>query len=133
MRAALLGGIGIGAASVVLAAVLALDIDLAGSGVLPGGPVVGVVGWVGLAALVLALFTAAGRWTPSSAGCGALQGRAARASRRPGRGGVPRRDGGVRRDRHVAAVPLVIPALGCVALAIVAVPERPSRRRDPIA
>src|SRR4029453_9182114 len=36
-RDSLLGGIGVGAASVVVAAVLALDIDLAGSGVVPGG------------------------------------------------------------------------------------------------
>ena len=130
VRAGLVGGIGIGAASVVIAAVLALDIDLASSGVLPGGALVGVVGWVGLAALALALFTAAGRWTPGSGWLGALK-------------GVP---GAVREDPVGAAylvatavfagvvtwqlLPLVIPALGCVALAIVAVPERPRRRRD---
>ena len=129
VRASLLGGVGIGAASVVLAAVLALDIDLAGSGVLPGGPIVGVVGWLGLAALVLALFTAAGRWSPKVGWLGALR-------------GVP---GAVREDPAGAAylvatgvfaavvtwqlVPLVIPALGCIALAIVAVPERPRRTR----
>jgi len=129
VRASLLGGVGIGAASVVLAAVLALDIDLAGSGVLPGGPIVGVVGWLGLAALVLALFTAAGRWSPKAGWLGAFR-------------GVPR---AVREDPAGAAyvvatgvfaavvtwqlVPLVIPALGCIALAIVAVPERPRRTR----
>ena len=129
VRASLLGGVGIGAASVVLAAVLALDIDLAGSGVLPGGPIVGVVGWLGLAALVLALFTAAGRWSPRVGWLGAFR-------------GVPR---AVREDPAGAAylvatgvfaavvtwqlVPLVIPALGCIALAIVAVPERPRRTR----
>lgn len=129
-RDALLGGTGIGAASAVIAAVLALDIDLAGSGVLPGGPVVAVVGWVGLAALVLALFVAAGRWSPKVGWLGALT-------------GVP---GAVRADLAGAAylvatgvfagvvtwqlAPLVIPALGCIALAIVAVPERPRRSRD---
>jgi len=129
VRASLLGGVGIGAASVVLAAVLALDIDLAGSGVLPGGPIVGVVGWLGLAALALALFTAAGRWSPNVGWLGAFR-------------GVPR---AVREDPAGAAylvatgvfaavvtwqlVPLVIPALGCIALAIVAVPERPRRTR----
>jgi len=129
VRASLLGGVGIGAASVVLAAVLALDIDLAGSGVLPGGPIVGVVGWLGLAALVLALFTAAGRWSPRVGWLGAFR-------------GVPR---AVREDPAGAAylvatgvfaavvtwqlVPLVIPALGCIALAVVAVPERPRRTR----
>ena len=129
VRASILGGIGVGAASVVVALVLVLDIDLASTGMLPGGPVVGVVGWVGLAVLVLMLFTAAGRWTPDSGWLGALR-------------GVP---GAVRADPPGAVylvatagfaavvtwqlIPLVIPALGCVALAIVAVPERPRRSR----
>jgi hypothetical protein len=129
VRTGLVGGIGIGAASLVLAAVLALDIDLAGSGVLPGGPVVAAVGWAGLAALALAVFTAAGRWTPGGGWLGALR-------------EVP---AAVRQDPAGAAylvatavfagivtwqlLPLVIPALGCVALAIVAVPERPRRRQ----
>jgi len=129
VRGALLGGIALGVASVVVAAVLALDIDLASTGVLPGGPVVGVVGWVGLAALVIALFTAAGRWTPQLGWLEALRAVT----------------GAVRDDPAGAAyfaatavfagvvtwqlLPLVIPALGCVALAIVAVPERPRRDR----
>ncbi|MDR6904911.1 hypothetical protein J2X63_000597 [Agromyces sp. 3263] len=127
VRASFVGGIGVGVASVVAAAVLALDVDLAASGVLPGGPVVGIVGWLGLAALALALFVAAGRWTPELGWLGALK-------------GVP---AAVRQDPAGAAylvatavfagvvtwqlVPLVIPALGCIALAIVAVPERPRR------
>ncbi|WP_448003573.1 DUF624 domain-containing protein [Agromyces bauzanensis] len=130
VRAALVGGIGIGAAFVVLAAVLALDIDLASTGALPGGPVIGVVGWAGLAALVLVLFTAAGRWTPQLGWLGAVR-------------ETPRV---IRADLVGAAyllatavfaavvtwqlAPLVVPALGCVALAIVAAPERPRRGRD---
>ena len=129
VRAALLGGIGIGAASLVAATVLLLDIDLASTGVLPGGPVVGIIGWLGLAALVLALFSAAGHWSPQLGWLGALR-------------AVP---GGLRADPAGAAYllataafagivtwqlfPLLIPALGCVALAIVAVPERPRRAR----
>lgn len=129
VRASLFGGVGIGAASVVLAVVLALDIDLAGTGLLPGGPLVGAVGWLGLAALVLVLFTAAGRWSPRLGWLGALKGTPA----------------AIRDDLAGAAylvatgvfagvvtwqlVPLVIPALGCIALAIVAVPERPRRPR----
>jgi len=128
VRTGLLGGVGIGAASVVIVAVLALDIDLARTGMLPGGPIVGVVGWVGLAALALVLFTAAGRWSPRLGWLGALK-------------GVPAvvRDDPAGTAYLVATaafavvvtwqlVPLVIPALGCVALAIVAVPERPGRR-----
>lgn len=133
VRAALAGGIGVGAASVVLALVLLLDLDLAASGALPGGPLIAVVGWVGLAALVLALFTASGRWTPETGWLAAVK-------------SVP---GAVGADPAGAAYllatalfagvvtwqlfPLVIPALGCVALAIVAVPERPrARRRDDV-
>ncbi len=82
VRASLLGGVGIGAASVVLAAVLALDIDLAGSGVLPGGPIVGVVGWVGLAALVLALFTRGRPLVAEGGLAGRAQGRAPQRSAR---------------------------------------------------
>lgn len=130
VRAALVGGIGVGAASLVVAVVLALDVDLASTGVLPGGPVVAVVGWVGLAVLALALLTASGRWTPGRGWLGALK-------------EVP---GAVREDPVGAAylvatgvfavvvtwqlLPLVIPALGCVALAVMAVPERPRRGRD---
>ncbi|WP_438854225.1 hypothetical protein [Agromyces sp. M3QZ16-3] len=133
LRAGLLGGIGVGGASAVVVLVLLLDIDLANSGALPGGPVVAAVGWLGLAALALALFTAAGLWTPNLGWLGALR-------------AVPRAVAGdpVGAAYLVASAgfavvvtwqlfPLVVPALGCVALAIVAVPERPRRRhRDDV-
>ncbi|WP_448809080.1 hypothetical protein [Agromyces bauzanensis] len=126
--ASLVGGIGIGAASVVLALVLALDIDLASTGALPGGPVVGVVGWIGLAVLVLVLLTAAGRWAPGLGWLGALR-EAPRAIRADPVGAAY-----LLATAVFAGVvtwqlaPLVVPALGCVALAIVAAPERPRRR-----
>ncbi|RXZ67296.1 hypothetical protein [Agromyces albus] len=129
VRAALLGGIGVGAASVVIAAVLALDIDLAATGVLSGGPVVAFVGWAGLAALVLVLFVAGGRWTPELGWLGAL--RAVPSALRDDLAGA----GYLVATAAFAVivtwqlVPLVIAALGCVALAIVAVPERPRRAR----
>ncbi|MET4157189.1 hypothetical protein [Agromyces sp. PvR057] len=132
VRSALLGGTAVGAASAVLALLLVLDLDLAGSGALPGGQLVAIVGWAGLAGLVLALFAASGRWTPETGWIAALK-------------GVP---AALRDDLAGAAYllatavfagvvtwqlfPLVIPALGCVALAIVAVPERPRRRRDDV-
>ncbi|WP_136706433.1 hypothetical protein [Agromyces sp. H66] len=127
VRASLVGGIAVGAASPLLAAVLVLDIDLASTGVLPGGPVVAVVGCAGLAALVLVLFTAAGLWTPHLGWVGALRG-APRAIRDDPVGAAYLLATGV-----FAVVvtwqlaPLVVPALGCVALAIVAAPERPRR------
>ncbi|GAA2044342.1 hypothetical protein GCM10009819_34130 [Agromyces tropicus] len=129
LRAGLLGGIGVGAASVVVALVLLLDIDLATSGALPGGPIVAAVGWLGLAAIALVLLTAAGLWRPQLGWLGALR-------------AVPR---AVAADPVGAAYllaaagfavvvtwqlfPLLVAALGCVALAIVAVPNRPRRHR----
>lgn len=128
VRAGLVGGIGVGAASVVLVLVLLLDIDLANTGVLPGGPVVAAVGWLGLAALALALFTAAGLWAPQRGWLGALRLASRSVAADP-----------IGAAYLVAAavfavvvtwqlLPLIVPALGCVALAIVAVPERPARR-----
>ncbi|MFE5672220.1 hypothetical protein ACFQ58_11510 [Agromyces sp. NPDC056523] len=125
VRAGLLGGLGVGAASVVLVLVLLLDVDLANSGMLPGGPMVAAIGWLGLAAIALALFTAAGRWTPRIGWLGALRSVPAAVAADP-----------IGAAYLVATavfavvvtwqlVPLVVPALGCVALAIVAVPERP--------
>lgn len=129
VRAALLGGLGVGAASVVIAAVLALDIDLASTGVLPGGSVVAIVGWAGLAALVLALFVAAGRWTPELGWLGALRAVPSALRDDPAGAGYLVATAAFAVIVTWQLVPLVIAALGCVALAIVAVPERPRRAR----
>jgi hypothetical protein len=126
-KAAFLGGAVVAVASIVLVLVLLLDIDLANSGALPGGPVIAAVGWIGLAAVGLALFTAAGLWTAD----------------RGWRRSIALLPGIVRGDPAGAAytvatgvfavivtwqlAPLIVPALGCVVLAIVAIPER-SRR-----
>ncbi|GAA3908555.1 hypothetical protein [Microbacterium invictum] len=121
---AVLPGLAVGAGAVVLALILLLDIDVARSGFLPGGAVIEVVGWAGLGALALALLIAAGAWTPEAGWRGALR-------------AVP---GLVRADLpgalYVVATavfvgvvtwalpPLFIPAIGCAALAVVAIPER---------
>jgi hypothetical protein len=130
VRAGLLGGIAIGAASVVVALVLVLDIDLAGSGALPGGEVIAVVGWVGLAALVLALFAASGRWTPETGWLAALRAVPSALRADPAGAAYLLATAGFAAVVTWQLFPLVIPALGCVALAIVAVPERPRRGRD---
>ncbi|MAM54323.1 MAG: hypothetical protein CMH35_05650, partial [Microbacterium sp.] len=59
VRRGLAGGALLGLAVLVLTGLFALDIDLAASGALPGGPVIAVVGWAGLAALAIAVLTAA--------------------------------------------------------------------------
>ena len=125
---ALPGGLVVGVIGLLLVLLLVLDIDLANSGALPGGVAMAIVGWVLLAAVAVTLLAAAGAWTP-------------RAGWRAAVGSVP---GALVTD--VAGVlyllaaaglvcvltwvliPLVIPALGCAVLAVVAIPERRKRR-----
>jgi hypothetical protein len=121
---ALPGGLVVGLVAVVLGGLLALDIDLANSGFLPGGPVIAVLGWVGVVAAGVALLASAGAWTPERGWRAALW--SVPASVR----------GDLRGTLFLAAtavfvgvatwtlIPLVVPALGCAALAVVAIPER---------
>jgi hypothetical protein len=130
LRAALVGGIGIGAAAVAIAVLLGLDLLLASSGLLPGGEAIAVIGWVGLAVLATALCTAAGRWSPETGWLAAVRG-VPRAWRADAPGALYL----VATVVFVGVVtwqlaPLIIPALGCVALAIFAVPQRPRRRAE---
>lgn len=128
VRAGLLGGIGVGVAALALTLILLLDIDLARSGMLPGGAIVEAVGWMGLGATALTLLAAASRWEPQSGWRAALRAVP----------GVLRGD--VRGALYLLAAcvfvvvatwalpPLIVAGLGCAVLAVVAVPERPRRR-----
>ncbi len=121
---ALPGGLVVGLATLVLTALLALDIDLANSGFLPGGAAIAIVGWAGLAVVAGALLASAGAWTPQLGWRAAVRGVPATVvSDLRGALLLAATAGFV----GVAAwmlVPLVIPALGCAALAVVAIPER---------
>lgn len=121
---ALPGGLVVGLATLVLTALLALDIDLANSGFLPGGAAIAIVGWAGLAVVAVALLASAGAWTPQLGWRAAVRGVPATVvSDLRGALLLAATAGFV----GVAAwmlVPLVIPALGCAALAVVAIPER---------
>lgn len=126
-RGALPGAV-VGLIGTVVTLVLLLDIDLARSGLLPGGALIEMIGWVGLAAVAVVLLAAAGAWTPETGWRGAVA-------------AVP---GIVRADvvgvfylvatAGFAVVitwmlpPLLIAGLGCAALAIVAIPVRRRRR-----
>ncbi len=128
LRQALPGGVAVGTAASVLAAVLAADIVLARSGNLPGGVAIGVVGWAGLVALGVAVLRTAALWRRETGWLFALR----------------QLPGDMRRDMisagYLAAAvvmvgvltwalpPLIIPALGCAALAAVAVPHRRTPR-----
>ena len=124
VRAALPGGLVVGLVALALTGVLLLDIQLAASGLLPGGVAIAVVGWAGLTLVAVALLAAAGIWTPERGWRRALW-------------SVPstlRAD--LRGALFLAATaglvgvvtwmlfPLIIPALGCAAFAVVAIPER---------
>lgn len=124
---ALPGGLAVGGGGVVVAALLAADIVVAGSGALPGGTVIAALGWIGLVVLGVALLAAARGWTPVDGWRAALS-------------DVPQqlKNDPVGALYLAAAVgfvglltwmlpPLLIPALGCAALAAVAIPERPRR------
>lgn len=127
VRAGLLGGLIVGVIALVVTLLLLLDIDLAGSGALPGGPIVLAVGWVGLGAVGTFLLAAAAQWTPDTGWRRAVR-------RAPGRlfGDVI---GALYLVATVVFVvvatwalpPLILAALGCAALAAVAIPERPRR------
>ncbi|GAA1925036.1 hypothetical protein GCM10009775_16670 [Microbacterium aoyamense] len=124
-----LGGAVIGLVALVAVGVLLLDIDLARSGFLPGGIVIEVIGWAGLAAVGLGILLAAGAWTPETGWRTAVR-------------GIPAavRDDVVGTAFVVATAgfvvvvtwmlpPLFIAAIGCAALAVVAVPQRTRRTR----
>lgn len=127
VRTGILPSLVVGVPAALIAAVLTVDVVLARSGALPGGEIVGVVGWAGLAILSVTVVIAAGAWSPQTGWLAAVR-------------AVP---GLVRADAvgalylvatavfvgvvTWALIPLFIPAIGCAALAVVAVPAR--RRR----
>lgn len=127
VRAGILPSLGVGVAAALVAGVLGLDVALAGSGALPGGGLVVVVGWAGLLALGAAVLIVCGAWTPRTGWRAAL--RAV-----PGVVGADAvgalylvATAGFVGVVTWALAPLFIPAVGCAALAVVAVPAR--RRR----
>jgi hypothetical protein len=129
VKKALPGGLVVGVVSVALTLLLLLDIDLAGSGALPGGGVIAIVGWLGLAAVAVAVLAAAGAWTPGNGWRAAVR-------------SIPHTIAAdIAGALYLAAtaffvgvatwmlVPLIVPALGCAALAVVAIPTRRRRAR----
>ena len=124
VRRAVLPGAVVGAVALVATLVLLLDIDLARSGFLPGGAVIEVVGWAGLAVVSLALLACAGAWTPALGWRGALRSvPAAIAADAAGALYLVATAVFVVVSTW-ALVPLFIPAIGCAALAVVAIPTR---------
>ncbi|MFJ4015637.1 hypothetical protein [Microbacterium sp. NPDC090014] len=127
VRTGILPSLRVGVPAALIAAVLTVDVVLAGSGALPGGEIIAVIGWAGLLALAVAVLLAAGAWSPATGWTAAVR-------------AVP---GMITADAAGAAyiaaaavftgvvtwalAPLFIAGIGCAALAVVAVPGR--RRR----
>ncbi|WP_435527618.1 hypothetical protein [Microbacterium aurantiacum] len=128
LRRALPGGLVVGLITVVATLMLLLDIDLARSGFLPGGPVIETVGWAGLAATALVVLTSATLWTPETGWRAAIRATPRALAADPA--GTAYLLATVVFAVVVTWVllPLVIAALGCTALAAMAVPVRPRRR-----
>lgn len=127
LKAALPGGLVIGAGATLISAALAADILVASTGLLPGGDLFSIIGWAGLTAVSAATLGSAALWHPDHGWRGALR-------------MLPRRvahdiPGGLYLAATAVFVgvvtwalpPLIIPALGCAALAAIAIPERPRR------
>ncbi|KAA9089639.1 DUF624 domain-containing protein [Microbacterium radiodurans] len=128
VRAALLPGLVVGLAAAVATVVLLIDIDLARSGFLPGGPVVGAIGWVGLAAVAVSLLFAASLWSPDLGWRGAI-----RAIPEAVRGDIAGAFYLLAAAGFVVVVtwmlpPLFVAGIGCAVLAVVSIPSRPRRR-----
>lgn len=126
---ALPGGLVVGSAALVLVALLMLDIDLANSGALPGGAAVAVIGWVGLAVVAVVILVSAGLWIPENGWRAAVRRVPAAVIADPAGAFLLVAAAGLVCVLTWVLVPLLIPALGCAALAVIATPERRRRVR----
>lgn len=124
---ALRGGVVVGVAVAVAAGVLAADIVVAGAGALPGGQAYVVLGWLGLAVLGVVVLGGAAAWTPESGWIQALRTLPATVRADPAGATYLVATVGFVGFLTWVLPPLLIPALGCAALAAVAIPERPRR------
>ncbi len=124
VRRAIGGGVVVGLVATVAVAVLLLDIDHARSGFLPGGFLIEIVGWVGLAAVAVALLAAAAAWTPEAGWRAAVRSVPRTIAADPIGGLYLVATAGFVVVVTWVLLPLLLPALGLAALAAVAIPER---------
>jgi hypothetical protein len=116
-----------GLAFLVVVAALTADLVLGYGGAVPGSGAVVVVGWVGLALVACTLLTAARRYDPDRGWLDAVRGCGAEWRADPA--SVLYLLAGVVFAGVVGwqLLPLVVPGIGCLVLAVVALPERPRR------
>ena len=126
-RRGFLGSLPIGFALLVALLVLGIDLAVAADRIIPFPDLVGLVGWLGLAVVAVTVLTASFHWAPESGWRAAL--RLTPPTWRTDPAGVAYLLAAV---AFVAVVswqlaPLIVPGLGCLVFAIVAIPERPRR------
>jgi hypothetical protein len=124
VRSGLPGGAAVGTIVALATVVLLLDVDLARSGLLPGGVLVQIVGWAGLAVVAVSLLTAAGAWAPAGGWRAAVRAVPRSVAGDPGGAAYLLATAGFVVVVTWARPPLLIPALGLAALAVVAIPVR---------
>lgn len=119
-----IGGSIIGAIAVLGGALLGWDVLLAFGGRLPGGPVVGAVGAAGLVALAILVLLAAAGWTPERGWRHAVRSAPAAVGGDPV--GATYLLAGIVLTVVVSwqLIPLIVPGIGCLVFATVAVAER---------
>ncbi|GAB2597327.1 hypothetical protein GCM10027168_32770 [Streptomyces capparidis] len=105
-------------------AVLLLDVRVGSSGSLPGGPLVVAVGAAGAAAVTVVGLRAAAGWRPGERWCRLARDGAARAVADPAGSGLLAGGLVVLAVVTWALPPLLLPTLGCLAAAAVAVERR---------
>lgn len=127
LRRGILPSLAVGGLALVLAVVLVLDLALAHDGVIPGSVVFVALGWAVAIGASTTLVVAASRWAPERGWRVALA-EAAATWATDARGMV---FAAVALGLVVLAtwqlVPLIVPAIGCLALALLAIPERARR------
>jgi hypothetical protein len=127
LRSALLGGIGIGFAALVAVGACLFDIGLAASDPSPIGIAMRLVGVTGLVVVAVGMLLAASLWTPEHGWSRAVGRLRDELDRDPaGLGYLVVVVGFVALITWQMA-PLLVPGLGCAALALVAIPVRPRR------
>ncbi|MGF6822184.1 putative membrane protein YesL [Microbacterium sp. ZKA21] len=122
------GGLVVGTATAVLAVVLIIDITVAGSGALPGGQIIALVGWAGLVIGATVLLMTASAWNPETGWRTAISTALHNARTDP--------IGTAYLATATILVgivtwmltPLILAGLGCAAFAAVAVPARQRRQ-----
>lgn len=128
LRLGILRSLPLGLAMAAIVAALVVDMSLAQDRVIPGAELIAVVGWLGLAAVLCVLLTAARLWSPERGWLPALRGCWPVWCGDPVGVAYLLAAGGLVALLGWQLLPLVVPGIGCLVLALLAIPERTRSR-----